>query len=345
MPSSRTHVPSPSTVSATNPFSLPARQRFAPEFSSWCASALGVSPRSVRRKLEDWLAEDHGSGCVTLWAGDLIAQNRFGAAVIVAKQEFVLSGLALMTEVFRLVSDGQVRVFSDLEDGARVAKGDVVFAAYGNAPALLLGERTALNLGSHLSGVSTQTARSVSLLDEASSRVGKAAPTLLETRKTTPGLRVFEKYATRVGGARNHRHGLDSGAMLKENHLRAAGDISRAVQALKKTLPVLTKIEVEVANLSEFDIALEQGADVIMLDNFKPADVVEAVRRRGKNAPGVLLEVSGNLDARDPSELVSFGVDYVSMGALVHKAHWVDMSLQFYADVAAPTDSPSERTR
>ena len=147
-----------------------------------------------------------------------------------------------------------------------------------------------------------------------------------------------------MGGARNHRHGLDAGAMLKENHLRASGDITRALRALKAAAPILTKVEIEVATLGEFDVALAEGADVIMLDNFAAADVREAVARRAQRAPGVQLEVSGNLDARDAADLVSFGVDFVSMGALVHKAAWVDMSLQFYADAVAPASSLPERT-
>jgi nicotinate-nucleotide pyrophosphorylase (carboxylating) len=262
-------------------------------------------------------------------------------AVIVAKEEFFLCGLHLMAETFRLTSDGAALVASDLSDGVRVKKGDVVLAAHGQPEALLLAERVALNLASRLSGVATTTAAVAGRLAAAAVKAGTVAPALLETRKTTPGLRALEKYATRTGGARNHRHGLDAGAMLKENHIRAAGDLRVALRALKERVPVLTKIEIEVTNLAEFDIALAEGADVVMLDNFAPADVREAVTRRDARAVGPSsgarlprLEVSGNLDTRDPAEIVSFGVDYVSMGALVHKAPWIDMSLQLYVEGA-----------
>jgi nicotinate-nucleotide pyrophosphorylase (carboxylating) len=332
--------PPSSSVAVANPYALPRRELAPGGFASWCTSSLGMTPQWVRGRLQAWLEEDHGGGCVSLWPGASGASERVATAVIVAKQEFVLSGLPLMLETFRLTSDGDVRLFSDLDDGVRVAKGDVVLAARASAGALLLAERVALNVASRLSGVSTLTARYVEELQKAASHVGCDAPTLLETRKTTPGLRVFEKYATRLGGARNHRHGLDGGAMLKENHLRTVGDIRVALRALKARAPILTKIEIEVSSLEEFEVALEEGADVIMLDNFKPAEVAQAVALRNAHRTeerlahrtDVRLEMSGNLDTRAPADIVSSGVDYVSMGALVHKAPWVDMSLQLYVD-------------
>jgi nicotinate-nucleotide pyrophosphorylase (carboxylating) len=167
----------------------------------------------------------------------------------------------------------------------------------------------------------------VEALKEAGS-TGK--PVVLETRKTTPGHRMYEKYATRVGGAQNHRHGLDAGAMLKENHLRSIGNICDALRLLKRTVPVLSRIEVEVTSLAEFRVALKEGADVIMLDNFSWDDVAVAVAERNVASSLAKLEVSGNLDGKSAERLVASGVDYASMGALVHKAVWVDMSLQLY---------------
>lgn len=329
-------MPAPSSsVVVANPHALPRKERESSEFASWCASSLGLTPQWVRGCLQEWLEEDHGGGCVSLWPGAAGAATRPATAVILAKEDFRLSGLHLMLETFRLASDGAVAVFSDVEDGELVKKGSLVLAAKGRAGALLLAERVALNLASRLSGVTTLTSRFVASLQEAATKAGCSAPTLLETRKTTPGLRVFEKYATRMGGARNHRHGLDGGAMLKENHLRAAGDIRVALQALKRHTPILTKIEIEVSNLAEFEVALEEGADVIMLDNFQSADVVRAVAVRNARFASVKLEMSGNLDTRPVAEIVQSGVDFVSMGALVHKAPWVDMSLQLYLDDAS----------
>lgn len=323
-------------VRVKNPHSRPDRQRAPREFASWCTGSLGVTPGSVRARLQSFLEEDHGGGCVTVWAGLGTDASREAVAAIVAKEDFVLCGLPLMLETFRLAAGDNgpngdaVTLWSAFEDGARVRKGDVVLWAQGPAAVLLLGERVALNLGSLLSGVSTYTRRVRDALEVEGARQDKKPPALLETRKTTPGLRLYEKYATRTGGARNHRHGLDAGAMLKENHLRAVGDIRVALGRLRENLPVLTRSEIEVTTLAECEAALEEGADVVMLDNFSAADVRAAVALRAERGSRCAFEVSGNLDARPPEELVSFGVDFVSMGALIHKATWIDMSLQLY---------------
>ena len=308
------------------PYLMPKKELTGSDFLQFCQTRLGVSPTRVQRDLNAWLDEDHGAGDVTLFAA--LEDAGHGSMFIVAKQDFVLCGLQLMAQVFRTLGGGQISIYSDTQDGKQIARGEIVLAAEGPTSALLLGERVALNLSARLSGVSTKTREIFAEL--AAHRNGRT-PTLLETRKTTPGLRIYEKYATRIGGARNHRHGLDGGAMLKENHLRAVGNLRIAVQRLKLNVPVLTKIEVEVSNLEEFRIALEEGADVIMLDNFSIDDVHAAVAERGaKNSPA-LLEISGNLDTKNIKDIAQCGADFASVGALVHKALWVDMSLQFYS--------------
>ncbi len=307
------------------PFVLPEKESTSADFVSFCHTSLGVPPSRVLRDLQAWLDEDTGRGDVTLASG--IWGRREATAVIVAKEDFVLAGLPVAAEVFRQASGSHVRLFSSFQDGAFVKKGDVVLVAKGAAAALLMAERTCLNFMCRVSGIATKTKSVVDALVQAGSE-GK--PVVLETRKTTPGHRMYEKYATRVGGAQNHRHGLDAGAMLKENHLRSIGNIRDALRLLKKSIPILSGIEVEVTSLSEFRVALDEGADVIMLDNFSWQDVSTAVTERNAKRSSAKLEVSGNLDGDKARSLVQSGVDYASMGALIHKSVWVDMSLQLY---------------
>lgn len=311
-----------------SPYTMPIRALGEQDFVHFCHLGLGVTPARVRGDIERWLDEDQGTGDVTVFSG-FEHESPLMDMYIVAKENFVLAGLPLMAEVFRAACGSSlVSLFSDVADGAKICKGDVVLAGKGFAPGLLLGERVALNFASHLSGVATKTADVIAQLERA--RAGRATPVLLETRKTTPGLRLYEKYATRVGGARNHRHGLDSGAMLKENHLRSIGNISIALARLKARTPILSRIEIEVSSLEEFRIALVEGADVIMLDNFAMPEVRLAVAERNSSGRAVALEVSGNLDQKDLTEIAESGVDYASMGALIHKAVWIDISLQLY---------------
>jgi nicotinate-nucleotide pyrophosphorylase (carboxylating) len=306
-------------------YPIPERENTFSDFVAFCHTGLGVPPARVLRDLHAWLEEDTGHGDETLTSG--IWGAREATAVIVAKETFVLAGLAVAAEVFRQTSGGMVHLYSNFSDGEQVQKGDVVLAAKGSAAALLMAERTCLNFMCRVSGIATKTRR---VADQLSQAGGNGKPTLLETRKTTPGHRMYEKYATRVGGAQNHRHGLDAGAMLKENHLRSIGNIREALRLLKKTVPILSRVEVEVTSLSEFRVALAEGADVIMLDNFPWQDVATAVSERNAANALTKLEVSGNLDGDKARELVNSGVDYASMGSLIHKAVWVDMSLQLY---------------
>nr|BFD30833.1 carboxylating nicotinate-nucleotide diphosphorylase [Pigmentibacter ruber] len=305
------------------PFIMPETEVTQTNFNNFCILNLGVAPHRVTKDILLWLDEDHGAGDPTLFAAQ--AKNQTANFYVVAKQDFILTGLPIMCETFHLASGSEIKLFSNFKDGDQIKKGDIILGGKGNAGAILLGERVALNLCAKLSGISSKTK---SILTE----IKKFSPSiyLLETRKTTPGLRIYEKYATRNGGARNHRHGLDSGSMLKENHLRYFGSIEYALESLSNKTPVLNKIEIEVTNLAEFRAALTKGADVIMLDNFGIEDVHQAVNERNKVNKNIKLELSGNLDEKNIEQIASSGVDFLSMGALIHKAIWVDISLQLY---------------
>lgn len=306
------------------PYAMPKNKRENHEFSEFCNFKLGVSPSKILTDIERWLEEDHGGGDSTLFSA--FESNRMVQFYIVAKQDFILACKPIMEQVFRHVSANDIEIFSDVQDGDTIKKGTVVIGGRGKAASVLLAERVSLNLCSKMCGVATKTKNILTEIRKYNQDVY-----LLETRKTTPGLRLYEKYSVRVAGARNHRHALDGGAMLKENHLRSIGFIEDGLIRLQNNLPILTKIEVEVTNLNEFRTALSLGADVIMLDNFSIENVKLAVAEKNKSNPKIKLELSGNLDEKNISEIVSCGVDYMSMGALVHKAVWVDMSLQVYA--------------
>jgi nicotinate-nucleotide pyrophosphorylase (carboxylating) len=311
------------------------------QFDIFCTSALGVSPGRVRNDLNRWLDEDHGAGDVTLFSAFLRSVS-FGRPVprspegeggesfapvhfsIIAKEDFVLAGLPLMAEVFRLTAgSASLELFSHFKDQDFIPKGSAVLTGTGPAASILLAERVALNLVSRLCGITTKTKKLVVEIESYNPQV-----TLVETRKTTPGLRLYEKYAIRAAGTRNHRHGLDSGAMLKENHLRVLGGVGPALERLQQNVPLLTKVEIEVTTLEEFETALKYKPDVIMLDHFDVSMTVQAVLQRNKKSPHTKIEVSGNLDQENIEGFAKSGVDYLSMGALIHKAHWVDMSLQ-----------------
>jgi nicotinate-nucleotide pyrophosphorylase (carboxylating) len=312
-------------------FVLPSKILSAEQVSRHCLMKLGVVCHKVESDISRWVDEDQGSGDVSLWnlVPPGVQDDHAAHCFVVAKEDFYLSGVWLMAAVFHWVLDGNAEVRTDFSDGDGVKAGDVIMSVKGAGAGLLAAERVALNLASRLSGITTYTRkvfRTLESLKGESPEVKTAV--LLETRKTTPGLRMYEKYATRVGGARNHRHGLDSGVMFKENHLRLGGEMKSMIGRATRQTPVLTKVEVEVTNLEEFLLAAESGADLIMLDNFDSLDVKKAVALRDQRFKGLLLEVSGNLDQKNLAELAISGVDFASMGALIHKASWVDMSLQ-----------------
>lgn len=261
------------------------------------------------------LLEDIGPGDIT--TSSVIEPNKPGRAIIKAKEKFVVCGTEIAQRVFFKIDPGIVFVKS-IEDGFEVNKGDVIFSAKGSMASLLKAERTALNFLQRLSGIATNTKKFVEKLKD------YPKVRLCDTRKTTPGLRVLEKYAVSCGGAFNHRTGLYDGVLIKDNHIEAAGSIEKAVSSVRKNISHLVKIEVEVKDFEEVNQALEAGADVIMLDNMNTEQIEKACKIINKMA---LVEVSGNVTANRLPELAKAGADIISCGALIHQAVSVDLSM------------------
>ncbi len=236
---------------------------------------------------------------------------------LIAKQDGVICGLDVFERTFQLL-DASVFFAADVQEGDEVRCGQDLGAVEGDVRALLSAERVALNFLQRMSGIATHTRAMAALLEETGIR-------LVDTRKTTPGLRVFEKEAVRVGGAGNHRFCLSDGVMLKDNHLDAAGGITAAVAAARERAPFVRKVEVEVETLEQVAEAVEAGADIVMLDNMDRDAMAAAVRLIDGRAE---VEVSGNVDERRVDELVDLGVDYVSSGALTHSSPILDLSLK-----------------
>ncbi len=261
------------------------------------------------------LREDIGSGDLTTEScvpGDRHIKGRF-----VAKSCGVLCGLDVVGRVFALLDD-RISFSAHFRDGDTVAVGDIIAELEGPAGAILTGERTALNLLQHLSGIATATAGAVKAVQGTNVSV-------TDTRKTTPGLRALEKYAVRTGGGRNHRFNLSDGVLIKDNHIVAAGGIEKAVSAARARIPHTLKIEVETSCLDEVRQALRAGADIIMLDNMDDATMSEAVREVAGRA---LTEASGNMGTRDLASVAATGVDIISIGALTHSVQALDISLR-----------------
>ncbi|PYR60566.1 MAG: carboxylating nicotinate-nucleotide diphosphorylase [Acidobacteria bacterium] len=263
----------------------------------------------VRRALD----EDIGGGDLTTEA--TVGADQRARGVFLVKAECMLAGLDVALEAFRLL-DPDVRATMCKHDGDRCEPGQEIASIVGSARALLTGERTALNLLQRLSGVATRARRFV---DAAAGRI-----TILDTRKTTPGLRLLEKYAVRAGGATNHRIGLYDAVLIKENHIHLAGGV-RAALARVRAANARVPIEIEAETLDEVDEALAAGAGFILLDNMSTADIREAVRRTAGRAK---IEISGGVTLERIPELAETGADYVSVGALTHSAPAVDISFE-----------------
>ena len=268
----------------------------------------------LEEALRAWLREDLGQGDLTSLL--VVPEDIEGEAVILAKEGGVLAGLWVAERVFAL-ADPRTAFAPLVAEGARVAEGTEVARVRGPLRGILAGERLALNLLQRLSGIATLTRAYVEALAGTKAQI-------LDTRKTTPGLRALEKYAVRVGGGRNHRYGLFDGILIKENHVRAAGGVGEAVRRAKARAPHYLKVEVEVRDLAELEEALEAGADLILLDNFPLEALREAVRRVGGRVP---LEASGNMTLERAKAAAEAGVDYVSVGALTRSAKALDLSL------------------
>ncbi len=240
-----------------------------------------------------------------------------GEVDLICKQDGVICGLNVFARTFTLLDAGtQVELYK--KDGDEVKKGEHVARVTGDIRVLLSGERTALNYLQRMSGIATYTRRVVNLLKGCKTR-------LLDTRKTTPNMRIFEKYAVKVGGGVNHRYNLSDGILLKDNHIGAAGGVAKAIKMARDYAPFVRKVEVEVENLDMCREAVEAGADIIMLDNMSPTDMKRAVELIGGRA---LTECSGNVTEENIKNIIDTGVDYVSSGALTHSAPVLDLSLK-----------------
>jgi nicotinate-nucleotide pyrophosphorylase (carboxylating) len=266
----------------------------------------------------DLLKEDLGRGDITTQAvvrGGQRARGRF-----LAKQDFILCGLEIAEAVFGSI-DAQIQLESRVYDGEAIASGTEFAILEGAADVLLSGERTALNLMQRLSGIATLTKKFVDAISGTAARI-------VDTRKTTPGLRILEKYAVTVGGGVNHRFGLDDGVLIKDNHIALAGGVRRAVELARRAVPHLMKIEVEVTNQTQLRDAMTARAEVIMLDNMKPDEVRESVQLVRQTAPNTIIEVSGGINLETVRAFAECGVDLISVGAITHSATAVDISLE-----------------
>lgn len=276
---------------------------------------MELEPRTLRETVEGFLNEDIGHGDITT---ELVVDPSLqGMARIEAREDFVVAGIDVARTCFEIL-DGSVTWETVTPDGTRVSAGGTIARVSGPLAALLTGERTALNLLARLSAVATLTARFVDAIQGTKARI-------IDTRKTTPGLRILEKAAVRTGGGGNHRFGLDDGILIKDNHVRAAGGVSEAVKRARNSAPHGLVVEVEVTTLEELDEALAAGAPAILLDNMDPETVRVAVERaRGEAA----LEASGGMDLDNVRAYAEAGVDLISIGALTHSAGSVDISLE-----------------
>lgn len=264
-----------------------------------------------------WLAiqEDLGHGDVTTEA--VVDPDLKGRAVVLGREAFVLSGSRVFRRIFELL-DSAIQIENFFQDGEEIQPGIPVFGLDGSVRTLLTGERTALNFVQKLCGIATLTRNMVKELSGSSCR-------LLDTRKTTPLWRVLEKAAVRHGGGTNHRFGLADGVLIKDNHIIAAGEVGEVVRRARQRAPHTLKLEVEVDNLEQFEVALEAGADIILLDNFSLEMLREAVAR---NKGRVLLEASGGVLLERVRAIADTGVDFISCGALTHSARSIDLTME-----------------
>lgn len=261
------------------------------------------------------LREDITSEDIT--TNSVMREYQLGEVELICKQDGVIAGLDVFKRTFELL-DSKTEVTFTKKDGDTVKNGDKIGVVRGDIRVLLSGERTALNYLQRMSGIATYTRSIADLLKGSKTK-------LLDTRKTTPNMRVFEKYAVKVGGGYNHRYNLSDGILLKDNHIGAAGGVKEAVQMAKEYAPFVRKIEIEVENIDMLKEALDAGADIIMLDNMSVEDMKEAVKLVSGKAE---TECSGNVTKENVERLVDIGVNYISSGALTHSSPILDLSLK-----------------
>lgn len=261
------------------------------------------------------LREDITSEDIT--TNSVMREYVLGEVDLICKQDGVIAGLEVFSRVFKIL-DEKTEIILFAKDGDFVKKGEKIGLVRGDIRVLLSGERTALNYLQRMSGIATYTRSIVNLLEGSKTK-------LLDTRKTTPNMRIFEKYAVKVGGGCNHRYNLSDGILLKDNHIGAAGSITNAIKMAKEYAPFVRKIEIEVENLDMLKEALSAGADIIMLDNMSVEDMQEAVKLTNGKAQ---TECSGNVTKENIAKLINIGVDFISSGALTHSAPILDLSLK-----------------
>ncbi|GER94517.1 nicotinate-nucleotide diphosphorylase (carboxylating) [hot springs metagenome] len=260
------------------------------------------------------IQEDIGHGDITSLL--IIPDEKKVRANIIAKEDFILAGMPFVREVFNAI-DPDIAIQISFDEGAYVKKGSIVAKISGRARSLLAGERISLNILQRISGIATMTNQFVK-------KIGGLSAKIADTRKTMPGMRIMEKYGVRIGGGVNHRFGLYDGILIKDNHIKIAGSIKKAIDLAKKGHHLL-KIEIEVKNLDELKEALDAGVDVIMLDNMSILDMAKAVKiAKGK----AIVEASGNVSMENVRSIAETGVDIISIGALTHSARAVDISMK-----------------
>lgn len=260
------------------------------------------------------LNEDLSYGDITTNA--IVEQVKKATVDLISKEDGVIAGLEIFKRVFLILGNAEVKLY--VQDGALVHKGEKIGEIYGDTRTILSGERVALNFLQRMSGIATLTRKFVEKLEGTNVK-------LLDTRKTTPNMRIFEKYAVRIGGGTNHRFGLNDGVLIKDNHIDAAGGIKNAIESVRKSAPFVRKIEVEVESLKQLEEALEANADIIMLDNMDIETLKTSVKIINGRAE---TEASGNVTLDTIQAIAQTGVDYISTGALTHSFKALDLSMK-----------------
>ena len=273
----------------------------------------------IRPIIQSALGEDIGRGDITSQA--IAPSSLTGKACIIAEEEGILAGIEVAKEVFRLTSGEKVEFISQLKDKDSLKEGLPVLILQTSALAILKGERVALNFLGRLSGIATLTKEYVDLASPFGVKI-------LDTRKTTPNLRILEKYAVRMGGGLSHRFGLDSGILIKDNHIRICGSLKKAVERIRQAIPPFWKIEVEADGLSEVKEAVELGVEAIMLDNMGLKEIKKAVDLIRQQAKEIIIEASGGINLENVAEVAKSGVDLISVGSLTKAAKNLNMHLE-----------------
>lgn len=280
--------------------------------------------------LASWLREDIGRGDRTTMGLFPNHDAPLGQAVWIAKANGAIAGLPIAQRVFQLL-DQSIQFQALVAEGTACTKGQKIAEINGCLASLLMGERVALNLVMRLSGICTLTQQYLAA-------IAQYPVFLVDTRKSTPGLRLFEKYATHIGGAVNHRFGLDDSVMIKDNHIAAAGGIRAAVERVRKLIPFTTLIEVETADLSQVKEALDMEVDVIMLDNMPIPTMQGAIALIRHHSPKVKIEASGNITLDTISAVAALGMDYISTSAMVTRSAWLDLSMNILSNCHGQTN-------